>query len=492
MITFAYVSKERKIELEKHLRFSSGIVGAEVIHFKEMKFAKAYNTALKKAKNDVICFVREDIEIQSKNWGEKFLDSFNKSSYSIVGIVGSIIVPMSGLVWEKDEPLVGRIWYETYEPQNENKFSEAFPSKIIEVVTVDDALFFVHRDRLKATFDTTYKEDSFYELDFCLANYERGCKLGVTFDLKVLKKDFNAHDPSWYANQKMFVKKHSNLPFRLKPKIMVSSSQVKNEKTPKVSVIITTKGKPIELASCLEAIYEKTKYPNYEVIIVDQGSEAGELKSIIEYIKDHENTHLIEKDHEHSPTLMEEVIESHVSKDSKLLLFCDPEVILLNDAISRMVKVYNEDPENCGTLGIRMHTRNNMIRHFGLQLFSTETEDGFELGLGYQGFQSAYRFKNKVVKNVLGSSKDFMMISRDLFDEVGRFNKTYLHSLEDFELNIKTILKGKKNIIVGNAVCYYLGRDVPKFMPDDFTTLVNFINKHVESVTPYVDLLYAA
>ncbi len=492
MITFAYVAKEKNCDFENHLRQSSGMISCEIIYCKEPSFAKAYNTVLKKAKFDTICFIREDIVIQSKNWGKKFLDQFIKSDFAVVGIVGSIIVPMSGLVWEKEEPLVGRIWYETFEPRNEHRFSEVFPSKIIEVVTVDDAFFFVNRTRLKAKYDKTYKDDSFYELDFFLANYERGCKVGVTFDIKVLKTGYNPHDKSWYANQKMFVTKHKNLPFRLKPKIMVSDQPIKMERMPKVSIVISTKGKPVELASCLESIYAKTLYKNYEIIIVDQGSEPDEIKSIIEYIKGYSNTRFIELINEHKPSVVEQILEEHISEDTELLLFCDPEVILLNDAISRMVKAYVDDPNACGTLGIRMHTRNNMIRHFGLQLFSTETKEGFELGLGFQGYQSAYRYKNKVVKNVLGASKDFLMISKDLFKEVGGFNKSYMHSLEDFELNIKTILKGKKNLIVGNAVCYYLGQDVPKFMPDDFTHLVNFINQHVDTITPYVDLLYAA
>ena len=84
------------------------------------------------------------------------------------------------------------------------------------------------------------------------------------------------------------------------------------------------------------------------------------------------------------------------------------------------------------------------------------------------------------------------MISKKLFEELGGFNRTYLHSLEDFELNISAILSGKKNMLVGSAVCYYLGLEVPKFLPEDFTILVNFINQHVEAITPYVDLIPAA
>jgi GT2 family glycosyltransferase len=278
----------------------------------------------------------------------------------------------------------------------------------------------------------------------------------------------------------------------LKPEIFLTNTQIKVSNAPKVAVFIPSKGKPVELASCLESIYEHSNYPNMDIYIVDLGSSEDDLTAIREFIQIHQNTTLIEMKHEHLPSIYEEIMESRISPDTELFLFCNAEVIFLNDVISRMVKTYQEDPENCGTLGVRMHTRNNMVRHFGLQLISTHTDEGYELGLGYQGFQSAYKYQNKVVKGILGSSRDVLMISRKLYTELGGFNKEYMHSLEDFELNLKAILMGKKNVIVGTGVCYFLGQDMPKFLPSDFERLIAFINENVENITPYVDLLYAA
>jgi len=301
-----------------------------------------------------------------------------------------------------------------------------------------------------------------------------------------MKLNFNENDDSWLNNRKSFVSKHTtHLPIRLKPEIIMNKGAVKLPKTPKVSMIIASRDKPVELASCLESIYEKSNYPNLEIYVIDLGSKAEDVKAIKEFIRNHGNTTLLQMNNEHLPTLYQTVIEEHIASDTELLLFGDAEIILLNDAISRMVKVYLEEGENCGTLGVRMHAKNNMLRHFGLQLFSTETEDGFELGLGYLGYQSAYKYKNALVKNTIGSAKDFLMIPKKLYDELGGFNTDYLHSL-------RTILAGKKNIMVGTAVCYYLGIAVPKFFPEDFLALVNFVNDHIEVFTPYVDLMHAA
>lgn len=489
MLTFVYISENQNVDLENHLREQSEIMSAEILHYKGASFAKVYNKALKDAKNDVIVFLREDIEIHSKGFGPKLLDHFSKSNYGILGLVGSVIVPMSGLVWEKEEPLVGRIWYGSFEPKSENRFSEVFRNKVIPVVTVDDVFFAVDRKKLAVHFETCYEGDSFYDLSFCLANYNKGVKIGVIFDVKLMKIGLNEHDKGWQENQKIFVKKHQDLPSRIKPKILMSTAPLKLERQPKISLILAAKDKPVEVASCLESIQTKSSYTNLEILVVDLGSTENNLNQMRSFLLNYANAQLIENRNEHLPTVYEEVIQEYVSDDTELLCFCHPEIILLNDALTRIAKVYLENPNECGTLGVRMHTTNNMVRHFGLQLFSTETQEGFELGLGFQGFQSAYRYKNQVIKDVLGSSMDFMMVPKELFYKIKGFNKNYLHSLEDFEFNLSAILAGRRNFLVGTAACYFTGPSMPKFLPDDFLTLIDFVNHNVESITSYVDLI---
>ncbi len=492
MLTLVYCSEKRDFEREKRWVESSGSKDVEVLNFSNSSFSRGYNLALKSAKHEVIVFIREDVELPVNGWGEKLIERFQTSQFGVLGVVGSIIVPMSGLVWEKEEPLVGRIWYEKFDKSHEQKFSENFPGKIIPVVALDDSLFGVYRARLQSRFDEQFISDSFYDLDFFVTNYQKKVTIGVISDIKVLKVGLNPQNQEWIQNRNLFVKKQTKLPLRIKPEIFLTSTPIKVDLPPKVGLFIATKSKPVELASCLESIFEHCKYPNLDIYVIDLGSSADDLESIRNFIIPHHNVSLIEMKHEHLPSIYEEVMETKNLNDTELFLFCNAEVIFLNDGISRMVKAYQEDRENCGTIGARMHTRNNMVRHFGLQLISTQTEEGYELALGYQGFQSAYKYQNKVVRGVLGASRDVLMISRKLYQELGGFNKNYMHSLEDFELNLKSILAGKKNVIVGTSVCYFLGHDIPKFLPSDFERLVAFVNDHVEVITPYVDLLSAA
>ena len=62
----------------------------------------------------------------------------------------------------------------------------------------------------------------------------------------------------------------------------------------KVSIIIPTKALASMLDRCLESIYKKTKYKNYEVIIVDNGSVEEKTKKLFEKYSKKDNFKVIE------------------------------------------------------------------------------------------------------------------------------------------------------------------------------------------------------
>ena len=76
------------------------------------------------------------------------------------------------------------------------------------------------------------------------------------------------------------------------------------------------------------------------------------------------------------------------------------------------------------------------------------------------------------------------MIKKNIFLK-NLFNENYIECFEDVELNLNMILQSKKNIFVGNAVCYHHesqtrneNSDSLKKLTEDYEKrLVPFINK---------------
>ena len=70
------------------------------------------------------------------------------------------------------------------------------------------------------------------------------------------------------------------------------------------------------------------------------------------------------------------------------------------------------------------------------------------------------------------------------------FNEQYMDCLEDVELNMQCIIKGRKNMFAGNAVAYHFESRTRKsegaIKPEDFNQLMQFVNQHNKKLLKYI------
>ena len=87
------INKVLAQQVQKNIAATIGVVW-EFIVIENMVSPKSltevYNVGASKAKYDVLLFVHEDVLFQTKNWGQKLLDYFEKdNSLGLIGIAGS-------------------------------------------------------------------------------------------------------------------------------------------------------------------------------------------------------------------------------------------------------------------------------------------------------------------------------------------------------------------------------------------------------------------
>ncbi len=253
-----------------------------------------------------------------------------------------------------------------------------------------------------------------------------------------------------------------------------NDSKSKPKSYPKVSIVILHKSKNFLLFNCLNSLAEKSTYPNYEVIIADTGSSQAELAEIYELANAKQNIKVVEFKEYHFAWVNNEIVFKHSDTNSELILFCNNDIELINDALTRMVKVYQRN--QCGTVGCRLYFANNTVQHAGIQLAMVENE----LKISHKGFRSYYHYNpDGVEKDVVGSTAAFLLISRKLFTEIKGFNSNYQMCLEDVELNLACLKHKKQNILANEAVCYHFESQTRekggKISQDDYNNLVTFL-----------------
>lgn len=476
MITIVYSTREHNPEYQKHIKDTIGVKDFEILEYVnngEYSLTELYNRGLKESKNNIIVFCHDDlIYEEDSKWGRKVIKHFENSNYGILGKAGTTSLTESGRWWDEPHLMVGSVYHTQLNPETnkritwESRYSGLFHNKIIPVVLVDGLFICVDKSRIKYNFDENIKGFHLYDIDFSIGNYHKGVKIGVIFDFKMTHKSIGQTNEQWEENRRQFVQKWAfytdnegnkklGLPVLLTPEnIEVEEVKVHIKKEPKVSVIIPTKSKLDVLFKCLDSFREKSNYENYKIYIADTGSSDDEIKEIENYtIKYNTDRYkLIRYDYYNFGKINNDVIFNHVDPDTELLLFCNNDIELLNDAVSIMVNEYLNHKNEVGTIGARLHYSNRMIQHAGITMAVNRQN---HLLLSHRGLKSYYNYEPRMVYNVLGSTGAFLMMKKSEFLKINGFNEKYTECFEDVELNVKEILNGKINMFCGNAVCIH-------------------------------------
>lgn len=414
----------------------------------EFSLTELYNEYLDNVNdNEILVFCHPDILFKTEKWGKKLLSHFNYSDYGILGVAGSSYLPKSAQWWQDKRTLFGIVNHTDGKKEWESTFSKRIPG-IQPVVTIDGLFIAVDPKKIIHKFDTNYGKFHFYDVSFCIPNYLDGVDIGVVTSFRILHKSIGETNDDWETNRVKFSKEYEDeLPIVIEPPY--NDINVKLDRYPKVSVVIPTKNNFDVLNANIMSWNELVTYPNFEIIIADTGSEPEVKEKYLTLLDD--RVRLVEYDYYNFGQINNDVVLNHTNEKTELILFCNDDVELLNDALTRCVQVYNKN-HNVGTIGIRLHFENSLIQHCGV--FYHEDGKG-ALHLGHVDIGKSRDFKTNIDYNAHGNTAAFMLINRELFIELGCFNERYIECFEDVELNFKCLIEGKKNITVCDAVSFH-------------------------------------
>lgn len=469
----------------------SGINDIEVLMYEnngEMSLTEVYNKGLKESKNDIVVFMHDDINILTKDWGKKLVKHYQNTDYGILGVAGSKNLNENGVWWTNRESMYGNVYHTDGKKTWLSEYSYNFGNRIKEAVVVDGVFFSCSKKRIVKDFDEFYKGFHFYDISFCFDNFKENVKVGVHFDISIVHKSVGEVNDEWEKNRLLFMEKEKeNLPEEAVIDVIYTEPNIKIKKERKLAIVIPTKNNVDELLiQCIESIIGNTTYKNYKIYIADTGSSDLELDKLKEYIK---NTNSEEGrdvlkltcyDYYNFGKINNNMVNTVIDKDSELLLFCNNDIEMLNDAISILVEAHERN-KRVGTVGARLHYENGSIQHLGIML--QETSKG-EMKINH----NFAKWDNENVRSSSteiyshGNTAAFMLVSKSLFNEIGGFNEVYADCYEDVEFNLQCILKKKANITSNRAVCYHFEAQTRGKTDNqsDLTALLKFVNLNPE------------
>ena len=218
-----------------------------------------------------------------------------------------------------------------------------------------------------------------------------------------------------------------------------------------VSIIIPMKDKAKITKRCLESIYEKCTYKNFEIILIDNGSKEQETKDLITYYENKYKNFKCERlDCEFNYSYINNEAVKFAKGDYLLFLNNDTEV-LTPDFIEWMLGYSKLNHAGC--VGIKLLFPDKLIQHAGVVL-------GYGGVAGHIYVASSYNdnglFGRLVMPyNYSAVTAACMMVKKSKFEEVDGFDENLKVALNDVDLNLKLLKKGYYNICLSNVEMFH-------------------------------------
>lgn len=270
----------------------------------------------------------------------------------------------------------------------------------------------------------------------------------------------------------------------------VKQVRVTLDKEPKLGIVIPSKNRNTLLFACIDSILENTRYRNYKIYMADTGSDASVIEEFKQRYDKNPKVEMIKFNHYHFAGINNMVIKHMMDADTELVLCCNNDIQMLNDAISMMVDVYLKNLNTVGTVGARLHYENGTLQHLGMAITGNPSNP---LAHNYGGEIFQRSDYSVDLGLVYGNTAAFMLISRNLFIDIGGYNESYEECFEDAELNLKLAALGRKNYLPLDAVCYHFEsmsrREMRKesfITRNDFIRISQFLERNAAVLSQYL------
>ena len=212
--------------------------------------------------------------------------------------------------------------------------------------------------------------------------------------------------------------------------------------TPKVTMIIPTRNQRVLLETCVSSIFEKTNYTNFEIIIVDNGSDETSTLTYLAEISKNPKVRILEYDKPFNFSAINNFAVEQAGGDIICLLNNDIE-ILSEDWLIEMLSWIQI--EGIGCVGAKLLYSNKTVQHGGVVLgisgIAGHSHKYFpESELGYYG-------RLAVVQNFSAVTAACMMFKKADFFSVGGFNaENLVVSYNDVDLCLKFSAHGLRTV----------------------------------------------
>ncbi|MBQ8213833.1 MAG: glycosyltransferase family 2 protein [Clostridia bacterium] len=217
-----------------------------------------------------------------------------------------------------------------------------------------------------------------------------------------------------------------------------------------VSIIIPNKNHLKDLRLCITSILEKTTYPNFEIVIVDNGSDETELFDYYEELKKDARIKICSLDIPFNYSKLNNYAIEQASGEYYLLLNNDIEILTPNWIEEMLMYVQRDD---VGAAGAMLYYPDDTVQHAGVIIGI-----GGIAGHAFKHFartELGYMGRLCYAQNVSAVTAACMLIKASVYHEVGGLDESFEVAFNDVDLCMKIRRAGYLIVWTPHAEAYH-------------------------------------
>lgn len=306
----------------------------QLLNISEDSRAKAYNVGLKSAQGEYVCFLdREDI--LEENAVYELVKSLNKK--------------MCSMVYCDEDTISGDKYVNPF-------FKPCFsPHTLLSFCYIGFGIF-DYEKAVKVGFNCEYKDEEYY--DFLLRYTNENRDISKVDKILCHKKEHTSN-----IEEIRKVKKSILVARNIKADIDEKGNIAFQPEEEKVSIVIPSKDNKDMLKRCINSICENTDYKNYEIIVVDNGSNSENHKAYENMLSEIKGKYIYEKMDFNFSKMCNIGAEN---SQGKYILFLNDDIEVTDRKWLREMVGYCQLPET-GAVGVKLlYPQTKKIQHCGV------------------------------------------------------------------------------------------------------------------------------
>lgn len=207
--------------------------------------------------------------------------------------------------------------------------------------------------------------------------------------------------------------------------------------SPCVSILIPNRNEKETLEKCLESIWDKTEYENYEILVIENNSTQKEIFDYYKEIDGKNHVRVLYWEREFNFSAINNFAASQAKGDYYLLLNNDTEVITrgwMKELLS------NCQRSEVGMVGAKLYFPDNTVQSAGTIIGMGGLADHAFVNMPRK--QAGYMHRASIQMNLSGVTAACAMVKKEVYEEVGGLEEELTVAFNDVDLGLKIVTAG--------------------------------------------------